>query len=240
MAVLLVQTPSSFLTSMMGQILFPTFAHVQEDKERTNRILVAVTSWLVLFGLPAMVAISLCGHSLLTVLYGARYVAGTVPLAVAGLVVLLNVLNAAITCVFNGIGRPALHRRAVAASAVAMLIGIYPACRLFGVVGGQVAALLAIIISYFLQIMRMRGVTGLELLNYGRAFMLPALGSAGMLGIILLGRRAGLSPRPTADIAVCVGSCLVTYAVCASIHLRSSKGQDSLYTPGAPESAAVL
>ena len=45
-------------------------------------------------------------------------------------------------------GRPGLHRRAVAASAVVMLIAIYPACKLLGVVGGQVAALLAIIVSY--------------------------------------------------------------------------------------------
>jgi lipopolysaccharide exporter len=240
MAVLLVQTPSSFLTSMMGQILFPTFAHVQENNERVNRILVAVTSWLILFGLPAMVAIFLCGRSLLTVLYGARYVAAAAPLAVAALVVFLNVLNAAITCVFNGIGRPALHRRAVAASAIAMLIGIYPACMLFGVVGGQVAALLAIIISYVLQVMRMRGVTGLELLRYGKAFMLPALGSTGMLGIVLGGRQLGLTTGPIADIALSLGSCLVTYAVCASIHLRASKRQDGLYTPGTPESATVL
>ena len=240
MAVLLVQTPSSFLTSMMGQILFPTFAHVQEDHERTNRILVTVTSWLILLGLPAMVAISLCGHSLLTVLYGVRYAPGTGPLAVASLVVLLNVLNAAITCVFNGIGRPGLHRRAVAASAVAMLIGIYPACRLFGVAGGQIAALLAIKVSYLLQVMRMRGVTGLEVLRYGKAFMLPAAGSVGMLGMVLAGRRLGLTPRPIADIALCLTSCFVTYAVCALIQFRTFKKQGNLYTAGTPESAAVL
>jgi O-antigen/teichoic acid export membrane protein len=240
MGVLLVQTPSSFLTKMMGQILFPTFAHVQDEKERINRILLAVTSWLILFGLPGTVAICLCGHSLLTVIYGARYVAATVPLAVAALVVFLNVLNAAITCVFSGIGHPALHRRAVAASAVAMLIAIYPACKLFGVVGGQVAALLAIVISYLLQVMRMRGLTGLELLRYGKAFGLPALGSMGMLALVLAGRRLGITTGPIADIALCVGSCIVTYAVCASVLLRASSRQDSLYSAPTPESAAVL
>jgi O-antigen/teichoic acid export membrane protein len=240
MAVLLVQTPSSFLTNMMGQILFPTFAHVQDNKERINRILVEATSWLILFGLPAVVAIYLCGHSLLKVIYGARYVAAFGPLAVAATVVFLNVLNAAITCVFNGIGRPALHRRAVAASAVAMLIAIYPASKLLGIVGGQVAALLAIVISYFLQVMRMRGLTGLDLLRYGRAFLPPALGSAGMLGFVLAGRRLGLTTRPTADIAFCVGSCVLTYAICAAAHLRASRRQDSFYSARTPESAAVL
>jgi O-antigen/teichoic acid export membrane protein len=240
MAVLLVQTPSSFLTGMMGQILFPTFAHVQGEKERVNRILVEVTSWMILFGLPGIVAIYLCGRSLLTVTYGVRYVAGSGPLTVAAAVVFLNVLNAAITCVFVGIGRPALHRRAVAASAVVMLIAIYPACKFLGVVGGQVAALLAIIVSYLLQVMRMCGLTGLDLLNYAKAFVPAALGSTGMLGIVLGGRRLGLTTGPTADIALCAVSCLLTYAVCASAHLRASRRQEILYSERARESAAVV
>src|SRR5580700_1801594 len=160
MAIFLVQTPSSFITTVMSQILFPSFAHVQNDKERVNRILITVTSWLTLLGLPAVVAICLCARSLLSVIYGTRYMAAAGPLAFAAAVVCLNVLNAAVTCVFSGIGRPALHRRAVAASAVAMLVAIYPACKLFGMVGGQIAALLAITLSYFLQVVRMREVTG--------------------------------------------------------------------------------
>lgn len=240
MAVLLVQTPSGFLTTMMSQILFPTFAHVQEDKERVNRILLSASSWLIVLGLPFVVAIYLCGRPLLTLLYGARYGAGAGALAVAALVVFLNVLNAAITCVFSGIGRPALHRRAVAVSAVAMLIAIYPACNLFGVVGGQVAALLAIILSYLLQLMRMRHVTGLELLPYGKAFVLPALGAAAMYGVILTGRRIGFATGPVPDIALCLGTCIATCAVCASVVLRASRRPVSLYGPQTPESTAVL
>jgi lipopolysaccharide exporter len=239
MGVMLVQTPSSFLTKMMGQILFPSFAHVQDDKERINRILIETTSWLILFGLPGVVAIYLCAHSLLTVIYGARYVAAAGPLAVAAVVVFLNVLNAAITCVFNGIGLPALHRRAVAASAVVMLIAIYPACRLLGVVGGQVAALLAIILSYVLQVVRMRGLTGLDLLRYGKAFVPATMGSVGMLGLVLGSRRLGLTPGPIADIAVCTGCCLIAYAVCTSVHLRSVKRQNPLYQAETAESAVV-
>jgi lipopolysaccharide exporter len=240
MGVMLVQTPSSFLTKMMGQILFPSFAHVQDDKDRINRILIETTSWMILLGLPWVVAIYLCYQSLLTVIYGARYIAAAGPLAVAAIVVFLNVLNAAITCVFNGIGLPALHRRAVAASAVVMLIAIYPACRLLGVVGGQVSALLAIILSYILQVVRMRGLTGLDLLRYGKAFVPAALGSLGMLGLVLGGRSLGLAPGPIADIALCTGCCLIAYAICTFVHLRSTKKEDTLYRAETPESAAVL
>ncbi|HXW15845.1 MAG TPA: oligosaccharide flippase family protein [Terriglobia bacterium] len=220
MAVYLVQTPSVFLTAMLVQTLFPSFAHVQEDKERINRILVEVTSWGILLGLPGVVVIYFCAPSLLTVIYGVRYAAAAGPLAVAATVVFLNVLNVLITIVFNGMGVPALHRRAVTASAVVMLIAIYPACKLLGVVGGQVAALLAIIVSYLLQVIRMRGLTGLDLFRYGKAFVPAALVSGGILGVGLGARFLGLATKPLANIALGAGACIIAYALCVPTFLR--------------------
>jgi O-antigen/teichoic acid export membrane protein len=220
MGVFLVYTPSSFLTNIMGQSLFPALVQVQEDKERVNRILMEATSWLILLGLPAVVVIYLCSSSLLTVIYGARYVAAAAPLAFAATAVFFNVLNAAITCVFTAVGRPGLHRRAVAASAVVMMIAIYPSCKLLGVVGGQVAALLAILVSYFFQVMRMRGLTGLDLPRYAKAFVPAALVSAGILVTGLSARFLGLATRPAANIALGAGSCLIAYALCMPALIR--------------------
>jgi O-antigen/teichoic acid export membrane protein len=223
MAVLLVQTPSTFLTKMMGQILFPTFAHVQNDKERVNRILLETTSWLILLGLPGVVVIYLCGHSLLTVIYGARYVAAAGPLAVAATVVFLTVANAAITSVFTALGRPGVHRSAVAASAMVMLIAIYPCCKVLGVVGGQVAALLAIIVGYFLQVMRMRSLTGLKLSDYAKTFAPAALISAGILLAGLGARFLGVATRPVANIALAGVACLIAYALCVPAFIRMKR-----------------
>jgi len=220
MGVALVLTPSTFVTTILGQTLFPAFAHVQGDKERVNRILTEMTSWLILLGLPAVAVIYLCGQSLLRVLYGARYIATAGPLAVAAIVVFVNILNATITCVFVGMGRPGLHRRAVAASAVVMMIAIYPTCKLLGVVGGQVAALLAILVSYLLQVMRMRDLTGLHLLRYGKAFVPAALASSGLLGLGLGVRFLGLATKPLANIGLAVAACCVAYALCIPAFLR--------------------
>ena len=220
MAVFLVQTPSMFFTNMLGQTLLPAFSHVQEDKERINRILVEVTSWLILLGLPVVVAIWFCGPSLLTVIYGVRYVKSAGPLAVASAVVFLTILNAVISCTLVGIGRPGLHRLSVAASAATMLIAIYPACKLLGVVGGQVAALVAIVIGYLLQVFCMRGLTGLDLLRYGKAFVPALLISLGLLGVGFGARFLGLATRPLANIALGAGACVVAYALCVPAFLK--------------------
>jgi O-antigen/teichoic acid export membrane protein len=220
MGVNLVQTPSVFLSIMLVHTLLPSFAHVQEDKERVNRILIEVTSWMILLGLPATVGCYLCGSSLLKLAYGTRYVDASGPLAVAAIVVFLSVLNILITSLFAGLGRPGLHRRAVTASAVVMVIAVYPACKLLGVVGGQVAALLATVTSYGLQIWRMRELTGLDLLRYGKTFVPAVLASAGALSIGLGARFVGLADRPSANIAVGVTVCVIAYALSVPAFLR--------------------
>ncbi len=240
MAVSLVTTPSVFFTNVMGQSLIPAASIIQKDLERLNRILVEVTSWLILAGLPAVVSICLCAPYLLTVVYGSRYVAAAGPLSVASAVVLLTALYAPTTCVLFAKGLPGLHRHAVAATAVMMLVAVYPACKFLGLVGGQVAALLAIAVGYVFQLARLRAVTNLDLFRYAGAFILPALASAGVLAVVLGSRHLGVATEPAAQIALCLGSCVVAYAVCASAHLRASRRNDSLYSPQTPESAAAL
>ena len=240
MAVALVLTPSSFLTGVIAQTLLPALCRVQKDMERLNRILEEVTSWLILLGLPAVVSICLCAPSLLKVTYGARYTASTGPLSLASAVVFLTALNALITGVMFAVGRPALHRLAVAISAATTLIVIYPACRSLGTVGGQVAALLAITAGYLYQLTQIRELTALNLRRYCKAFVAPAFASAGILGIVLGSRRLGLTTRPAVDIALCVGGCAVAYTICASLHLRNSRKQVTLHSVQTPESAAAL
>jgi O-antigen/teichoic acid export membrane protein len=220
MAVYLVQTPSSFLLSLLNSTLLPAFSHVQSDTKRVNRILAEVTSWIILLGLPAAVMVGLCGKSLLTIIYGNRYAEAAGALAVASCVVFLNTLNSLITTLFYASGRPALHRRAVAASAVVMLIAIYPACRLLGVVGGQVAALIAVIASYLLQVARARDITGLNILRYGKSFVPAALLSLGVFIVGFGARYLGLANGPLANIAIAASACIIAYLLCVPVFMR--------------------
>jgi lipopolysaccharide exporter len=221
MAVFLVQAPSGFIVNMLSTTLLPAFSHVQSDKERLNRMLSEVTSWVILLGLPAVAMIWLCGSSLLTITYGARYAASSAALVLAAGVALLNTLNSQVTILFYAAGRPALHRRAVAASAVVMIIAIYPACKYLGLVGGQIAALLAIAASYLLQIVRARSITGLSLLQYGRALVPATLVSAGIVAVGVGVSLLGLATRPLDNIAVAFAACIVAYALSVPVLIKT-------------------
>jgi O-antigen/teichoic acid export membrane protein len=239
MAVTLVTTPSVFITNMLGQTLMPALSSIQQDAQRINRILVEVTSWLLLVGMPAAVLTCLSAPTLLKLVYGSRYAAASMPLAVASAAVFVTVLNAVPTIVLFAKGLPGLHRHAVVATAAVMLVAIYPASKFLGPVGGQVAALLAGLVGYVMQLGQLRSVTGLNLIRYGYKFVSPTLGSVAMLAIVLGSRSLGLVTRPGADISLCVASCLIAYTLCVLAYLRSSKGHIRFLSPKTPESAAA-
>jgi hypothetical protein len=177
---------------------------------------------LIFLGLPAVTAIWLCGSSLLTVAYGHRYggVAAAEALGFAAGVAFLNTLNALITLVFYATGRPGLHRRAVAASSVIMIIVIYPACKYLGLAGGQVAALIAITASYLLQLSRIKQITSLDVVGYGRAFIPAVLGSVGIVAAGAGAQLLGLNANPSASIGIAIGACLLAYICCLRFFMK--------------------
>jgi hypothetical protein len=101
-----------------------------------------------------------------------------------------------------------------------MIVAIYPACKILGVVGAQIAALVAIGASYFLQIMRIRGLTGLDLARYGKAFVLAGIVSAALLCGGLGIRFLGLVEGNAAQIALGLCSFLLAYGICVPAVLR--------------------
>jgi O-antigen/teichoic acid export membrane protein len=237
MAVSLVATPSSFLSNLLAQTLLPAFSSIQQDMQRLNKILMEVTAWLLL-GMPLAVFLSLTAPTLLRIAYGQRYVSASAPLSVAAAVVFVTVLNVIPSCVLFAKGLPSLHRHAVIATAATMAIAVYPASKLLGPVGAQYAALAASVVGYVFQLIVLRGATDLDLLGYGAAFLVPTAGSILMLAIVLLSRHFAFASKPITDICVCVGSCLVAYAVCALGNFRSWRRRNGLFDT-TPESTVT-
>ncbi len=230
MAIYLVQTPTVFIVNVLGQTLMPTFSHIQQDRERVNRILLQVTSAIFVLGMPALVFLVFSGHSLLTLVYGQRYGAASVAMVLAAGVALLNTANNQITTVFYSTGLPQLHRRCVAAMAILMVLLIYPFARYFGMVGGQLSALACMIVGYLFQIERIRRVTGLKLSDYRNSVALGgAISLSGVL-VYLISRWAGSSTRPVPNVLLGLLGCLLTYGLAYSIIARGrGRGTSSVF-----------
>jgi lipopolysaccharide exporter len=222
MAIYLAQTPTGFLMNTLGQTLLPTLSNLQNDEQRVNRIVVKVSSLLVFLGLPALAFVYFCGKSLLTLAYGGRYSSATHALTVASLVALLNLLNGQLTTVFYARGLPQLHRRSVALMAIIMIVAIYPCAKFMGLVGGQIACLIAVAFGYLFQLERVHRITGLNLRDYARPVLFASLLSLGVVGVCLSPKLLAVPLQPFANIAVGFVGCSLAYLVGGAILLKNA------------------
>jgi O-antigen/teichoic acid export membrane protein len=230
MAIYLVQTPTSFIMNLLGQTLLPTFSQIQGDTERTNRILLQVTSVLLLLGVPAAVFAFFCGHPLLLIVYGRRYSAAAVSLGVASLVALLNLMNGQLTTVFFGRGMPNLHRTCVVIMAITMMTLIYPSVRYFGVAGGQLSALIAITAGLIFQIVRVRNLTRLHLSEYGKVIAISSLFSMAVATVWCGARALSWTTKPVPSVLFGIAGCLVAYSLGAAFLLRRGTKEAAVLT----------
>jgi O-antigen/teichoic acid export membrane protein len=189
MAINVAQVPAAFAMNLLGQLLMPTFAQLQDDHRKLNKGLLRVTSLVACLGAPVLVFAAFSGGQILRLVYGQRYAAMAAPFVMGIFLVLINLLNGQITTVFYAKGRPNLHRRSVGIMAAMMVVLIYPLVHWFGIVGAPAAALLAALVGYGFQIARIHQLTGLRLGEYARA-----LAPAGVLGVCVVVVRFGLEP----------------------------------------------
>jgi len=220
MAVYLVQVPTSFIIGVLSQTLMPSFAQIQDDNPRMNGILTRVTAVLAILGMAALIFITLSSRSLLSLIYGPRYVSASSTLMVAALVAFINLSNTLITVVFYAVGRPQFHRRCVLIMAILMVVLIYPSVKEFGLVGGQIAGLIAIIAGFVSQLVRIRHLTSLDVQQYSRFLPSTALVSSVVLGLFLVMRHFWPLGAPIANLAFGLLACIVTLGICGKELMR--------------------
>ena len=220
MAVYLVQVPMSFIVGVIRQTLMPSIARIQDDRVRINRILYRATSAVVLFGMPGLIFLVLSSRSLLSLVYGDRYGSGSLALTIAALVAFVNVTNNLITVVFFATGNPGFHRRCVIIMAVLMLGLIYPSVKLFGLAGGQIAALVAVTGGYISQIARIRHLMSLDLSKYIRSSSF-VIGVSFVVLALALGIREFLTASgPIANLALGGSGCALALYICGRSLMR--------------------
>jgi len=222
MAVNLVQTPVSFIMDIQGQTLLPALSQVQGENGRVNRIFFQVASVLLLLGIPVLVFASFCGHSVLTIVYGQRYAPAAACFIVAAFVALFNLANGQPTLVFFAKGFPHLHRTCVIITATSMVLLIYPFTKWLGLVGGQVASLVAILLGFLFQMVRLHRLTDLNLVQYGK-ILLQASGISLAVALICLGARSySVLDRPIPNVSIGIAACLFAYGISGWMLMRGN------------------
>jgi O-antigen/teichoic acid export membrane protein len=221
MAVYFVQTPANFLMNLLGQTIMPTFARIQGNVARVNRILLQVTAAIVVIGMPLLVFVAFYARALLTLAYGHRYAEAAGALIVASGVALLNLVNGQITSVFFANGQPHLHRRSILIMAGAMLVLVYPFVLWFGLIGGQLACLAAMAAGFVFQAYRVHVLNQLNLTAYAGIFVKSAGLSLVIAAVCYAARFFVLPERPLPNLVCGIAGCLLTYGAAYPVLRRA-------------------
>ena len=116
-----------------------------------------------------------------------------------------------------------VYKRQVLIMAIIMIVITYPFAKWFGLVGGQLACLVAVVVGYLFQVARVRGLTDLDLSRYWKSFPI-AVGVSVSVAAVCLGAR--LSPalaHPVPTIIVGVLGCLLAYVFSAAFVLHNNR-----------------
>jgi O-antigen/teichoic acid export membrane protein len=227
MGIAVAQVPSFFIANLLGQIFMPALSHVQTDKLRTRRIVLQVTTAIVLLGMPGVVFAYFCGRPLLTLLYGPNYAvaAGALFLASCGAVVTL--VNNPINTALYASGQPQLHRRCVISMALVMMIFTYPLAKWFGPVGAQLASVISITTGFLVQFPIAKRLIDIKFGDYGKIFLHAAVVSSGVVVVCLAARMAITIAHPFLIVGIGLFGCLLAYGFVGVRLLRNpSLAQD--------------
>ena len=186
------QLPSTLVSKMLGNVLFPIFARLGRDdigrlREAVSRVLVIGTSALTLVIVPMMLLVP----ELVSVLYGAKWSDAVAPLRVLLLVGLFRGLIQLISPLMMSQNRPDMEAKSKIVEAVTFLAILYPMVLQFGTVGaawaGALIYFLALLMRYRFANALVPGAFGAlfsTLLSVGAAAALGALAGFGLLHLL--------------------------------------------------------
>jgi len=166
MAYALAQVPFQTITSIMNQLILPIFSKKQNEKNWLNQAVLDITSAIAYFFSPLVPLIAIYGKDLLKLLYGEQYVQVSIPFTVLFASLMIRTCGIPIVQVYWSLGRPELHRLFTGIRTILIIITIYPAVKLFGLIGAAAAGLISTIIAYFFQVIVLRKHTQLNVYKY--------------------------------------------------------------------------
>ncbi len=152
----LAEIPNTFLAKAVIPILLPTLAQIQDNKDKLKEDILLLTKWALAIGLPLISFFVIFASPILSVVYGLKYSAVTIPFGLLSIYNLLLICASFTMNVFIAIGQPDIQRLAAFIRTSLFIIIIYPATYFGGLFGTASAVLFSMFVLLVIQIFYLR------------------------------------------------------------------------------------
>lgn len=170
MGVALARAPTAMLSKVISTVMMPSFSQIQDEKEKISELILNVTKLLSYICFPLIVYMSVFSTQLLSFIYTEEYAIIHIAFIFFLAAYLLRSISVVIASVFLAIGQPESLRFFTIIRALIIAVIIFPLTKYMGFVGTSLSVFLSMLISYVLQIGKLKHTIGLSFAKYSLSF----------------------------------------------------------------------
>jgi O-antigen/teichoic acid export membrane protein len=167
--------PARQISSVIGQVLFPAYSQIQDDKAFMRRAFFRTLRYVALLVTPLTVGMIVFAGPFINMVYGATWAPTILPLQILAIYGLLRALAVNMGSVFRAAGKPYWLTYVAVWRLAVMGIFLYPATRYYGIVGVSVLSSIVSVADFIISATLTSTVIHGTLADYVRALWLSCV-----------------------------------------------------------------
>ncbi|RMH71852.1 MAG: hypothetical protein D6675_05715 [Gemmatimonadetes bacterium] len=167
--------PALNITSVVGKVMFPAYAQLQNDRLALLRSYLKVVLWVSILAFPLSWGLMVFGHSFLTVFYGDKWLEAVPVLQVLAFYGLFRSFGMTTGSIYMAIGKPHWLLRISILQLMVMFILIYPLIISYGITGVAIAGTVAMGFGIIMAVYVAGRLIDISFKAYGQRVLLPAV-----------------------------------------------------------------
>ena len=176
--------PAVEVARALGNVLFPLYSKIQDDKQLLNTSFIKISRLVFALIIPASFGLAVLAKEAVGFVYGERWLAMVPVLYVILVLALLKALDFLLNPLFVGIGRPKTTTVISFVQAIIMFSLIIPLTRKYGMVGTGLAVLASLFVAEFILLLKLRKAINLRFRALVKIAVLPLAGSLAMVAAL--------------------------------------------------------
>jgi O-antigen/teichoic acid export membrane protein len=181
MAYALAILPSTFLTGIIHEVLFPVFSRLNDQVDSLRRTFLTVLRFLSLITIPASIGIGVLAPEIVEVVYGSKWLPMVDSLRVLCVFGMIRSVVTLSGTLFQGTGKPHYLTAVSFAQLVIMAVMIYPLTKTYHILGASIAVTVPMVLVQGWALMKSAEIIGEKLSVILSILSLPLLGTVVMI-----------------------------------------------------------
>jgi len=178
--------PATHITSMLAQLIFPTYTHYNQDQGKLNRLFLRVLKVVSIITIPASFGILALSDEVASVLLGEIWVPMVPALKILVFFGLFRAVAACTGPLLNAMGKPKIVFWILLWKLIAIAIIIYPLTIHYGIKGTAIAVTVPMALEQVYLWFLISRLTGISIQNLLGQVVRPFLLGGLMYGLIML------------------------------------------------------